>query len=1018
MVNSCHLRFCSYNCCGFNDSKKPYVASLLTKCDFLFLQEHWLSEAQLTCLNSISDDHLATGICGFDNSEVLFGRPFGGCAIVWRKNLDAHMTVVDTGSRRLCALRLCSNSAKFLLVNVYMPYEDVSHNATRTEEFISLLSAIEYLNSQCQDCTVIVGGDFNVDLCRNSNHTTLLNKFCSDNNLYPVVRHSESCVDYTYQFNMSRFSVLDHFIIPGALFDTAVGSVHAEHNVDNRSDHEPLFLRLNISSYYTSCTNKVFTRKVAWHKANSEHISNYRCVLQRHLQSIVLPTDALMCRNVLCCNNEHRCVINNYTNDIINACLSAAEVSIPMTSNRNSSGVIPGWKDEVEPLREKSMFWHSLWIDCGRPHSGAVADIMRRSRASYHYAIRSARKREQDIVNERFATALLSHKDRDFWSEVKRIRSHKNCPSNVVDNLSTPESIADFFAKKYEDLYTSVSYSVNDMQKISDEVDALIGLVGFDDSCTFKYADVVTAINRLHSGKGDGDKGLMSEHLKQGCDELFIHIALLFTSMAVHGYVPDEFRISTIIPIPKGKNANLTDSNNYRGITLGSIFGKVFDLIVLDKYSDLLVTSDLQFGFKARRSTNMCSMVLKETISYYVNSQSTVYCTLLDATKAFDRVEYSTLFRTLISRHLPPMLIRVLLFMYTHNTARVTWNGFISHQFSILNGVKQGGVLSPILFCIYFDGLLHKLSNAGYGCYIGYMFVGALAYADDVVLLAPSANAMRRMLLLCEEYADEYSVKFNASKSKCLVIQPRLSRRSTDNLSFCIDGNNIETVTQWPHLGHIITNKCDDDDADIMNRRNCLVAQINTVLCYFGKLPALTKLKLMKAYCSSLYGCELWDLSNGCINNVCVTWRKGLRRVWSLPYNTHTHLLPALCNDLPLFDFLCKRVMSFLHACVNSNCSIVSYVSKFALLHGRMFSPLGRNALYCRLRFGLDITNFLSVKFSPDKIIWNHYLGNVSPKLQADVDVLKDMLMFRENKQQCVFTRDEIETVIQVICTE
>jgi len=83
-----------------------------------------------------------------------------------------------------------------------------------------------------------------------------------------------------------------------------------------------------------------------------------------------------------------------------------------------------------------------------------------------------------------------------------------------------------------------------------------------------------------------------------------------------------------------------------------------------------------------------------------------------------------------------------------------------------------------------------------------------------------------------------------------------------------------------------------------------------------------------------------------------------------------------------------------------------------------MFSPLGRNALYCRLRFGLDITNFLSVKFSPDKIIWNHYLGNVSPKLQADVDVLKDMLMFRENKQQCVFTRDEIETVIQVICTE
>jgi len=94
-------------------------------------------------------------------------------------------------------------------------------------------------------------------------------------------------------------------------------------------------------------------------------------------------------------------------------------------------------------------------------------------------------------------------------------------------------------------VYTSVS---NDMQKIGDEVDALIGLVGFDNSCTFKYADVVTAVNRLHSGKGDGGKGLISEHLKQSCDELFIHKALLFTSLAVHDYVPDEFRISTIIP--------------------------------------------------------------------------------------------------------------------------------------------------------------------------------------------------------------------------------------------------------------------------------------------------------------------------------------------------------------------------------------------------------------------------------------------------------------------------------------
>lgn len=97
-------------------------------------------------------------------------------------------------------------------------------------------------------------------------------------------------------------------------------------------------------------------------------------------------------------------------------------------------------------------------------------NIMRRTRATYHYTVRSVKKHEQEIINERIATAILSHKDRDFWSEVKRmIRSYKRCQSNVVDQQSTPYSIADYFAHKYEDLYSCVSYSVDDIKKISDD---------------------------------------------------------------------------------------------------------------------------------------------------------------------------------------------------------------------------------------------------------------------------------------------------------------------------------------------------------------------------------------------------------------------------------------------------------------------------------------------------------------------------------------------------------------------
>ena len=101
----------------------------------------------------------------------------------------------------------------------------------------------------------------------------------------------------------------------------------------------------------------------------------------------------------------------------------------------------------------------------------------------------------------------------------------------------------------------------------------------------------------------------------------------------------------------------------------------------------------------------MCTMVLKEAISYYINTGSSVFCTLLDATKAFDRVEYVKLFELLKVRYIPPVSLRLLLNMYTCPGTRIVWNGVCSESFSEINGVKQGGVFSPVLVCIYLDGL-------------------------------------------------------------------------------------------------------------------------------------------------------------------------------------------------------------------------------------------------------------------------------------------------------------------------
>ena len=594
----------------------------------------------------------------------------GGCAIFWRCNLNATATPLSTNSRRVCAVRICNDKLKLLLVNAYMPCES---DESSSIEFCSQLSVIQSLIEDNADCQSIVGGDFNVDFSRNWTHTDFLNTFCFNNGLNPIVRHKSNSIDYTYNFSMKRFNTLDHFLLPGFLFDTAVESAEVLHCVDNTSDHDPVILKLSIDIEQVACSVKVHASKIAWYKADACHIAKYKEILNGNLLHIRLPVDALLCQDVLCCNTDHITALDCYSQAITEACLNAANCAIPHTHNSGCKQTIPGWSEFVEPVREKSLFWHKIWIDCGRPKTGVVAGIMRKTRLAYHYAIRKVKRMEKEIISERFAEAIIDNKSRDFWFEVKRMRGKSATASNVVDGLTTPESIAAHFAEKYQDLYTSVAYNDGEMSAIVNELNSLIAETAFDSNSAITCNDVMSAINKLKSNKNDGNKGLSSDHLKVGSNELSVHISLLLTGILVHGCVPDDMAVSTVIPIPKGRNANFADSANYRGISLSSMFGKIFDLIVINRYSASLFTSDLQFGFKLKRSTNICSLILKECISYYNVNNSTVYCTMLDATKAFDRVEYCKLFRQLMSRNLPPIVIRLLLNMYINHSTRVSW---------------------------------------------------------------------------------------------------------------------------------------------------------------------------------------------------------------------------------------------------------------------------------------------------------------------------------------------------------
>ena len=256
------LNVMSYNCRGLNKSKKIYIRSLLLRCDVLFIQEHLLSEEQLSNLNDLSTTHCSIGVCGFGSNEVLSGRPYGGCAILWRQGISNDVSFVQIDSRRVCGIRCSFGFSKILFLNSYLPYE--CDDASRTE-FSNELGIIEDVLQNHSGYHIVLGGDFNVDVGRAYNNTFVLQDFCKALNLHIDVDHESYNIDYTYHFAMKAFHTLDHFAISQELFVESVGDIYALHEVDNTSDHEPICLKLEVDHLVNNVKPRSFEPKIAWH---------------------------------------------------------------------------------------------------------------------------------------------------------------------------------------------------------------------------------------------------------------------------------------------------------------------------------------------------------------------------------------------------------------------------------------------------------------------------------------------------------------------------------------------------------------------------------------------------------------------------------------------------------------------------------------------------------------------------------------------------------------------------------
>ena len=180
---------------------------------------------------------------------------------------------------------------------------------------------------------------------------------------------------------------------------------------------------------------------------------------------------------------------------------------------------------------------------------------------------------------------------------------------------------------------------------------------------------------------------------------------ITFTYIII-AFLPSDLTDTVLVPIVKDKTADISDKGNYRPIALASVISKVFEMALLVKLEKYLYSSDYQFGFKPKHSTDLCIYTLTEVIEFYKSQSSSVYVCFMDASKAFDRVNHWTLFKTLIDRGMPDVFVRLFVYWYrTTQNACVRWGTACSEMFTVSSGVRQGSLQSPLFFNVYMDGL-------------------------------------------------------------------------------------------------------------------------------------------------------------------------------------------------------------------------------------------------------------------------------------------------------------------------
>ena len=865
----------SYNCRGLSTDTarirlKPNLFNLFCdeSVDFICLQETFYTKQDLSLLNNIHSDFHAIGESTTDaRSGLITGHPPGGIAIFWRKKYDQCVNALHFDADWIVGIEINIAQKRYVVLNVYMPCESREHADSFLNNLGKLHSIMEELDCTC----VFIVGDFNADISDDKAlFGTYLKKFCCESGLK---LSSETLLpENTFTFLSDVWNTtswLDHCVCTNDAHD-AIRDIKVDYN-GAVSDHFPLSLEISMAHVpaLLNVNNNVMP-KLDWGRIHHDVIYNYTSHSEFLLQQMEIPTAALSCKDCSCSDNEHISQINEFYCGIIDK-LSIASRDLCKQS-AHAGRARPGWNDYAADFHNAARESFLLWRNSGKPRHGYIFDLMTRTRARFKYALKGLKRKEDTLRRDALANKLLKYPPEKLWKEIRHINSSKSSLPCSIEGVTGNQNIAEMWKNHFVDLFNCLKKSTTPMSYN----------VEFTNDMLVTGHEIARAIVKLDDKKSCGLDGIYAEHLKHASDRLSALLALCFTACFVHGFLPDTMLSVVLIPLIKDKTGKINSRDNYRPIALASVVSKVLEVIILDRLTDSLLTEGNQFGFKKKLGTDSCIYVLKEIIDKYRCLNGSVFMCFLDASKAFDRVNHETLFNKLCERGAPSYITRLLAYWYNKQAMCVSWGGVTSTMFNVSNGVRQGGILSPYLFNVYMDDLSVSLNNTLVGCITGEIIVNHLMYADDLILISPSATGLRSLLRLCSKYGRDHDIKYNSKKSAVMISRSK-AMSDVKFAPFEMNGEVIPEVKECKYLGHYLVAD-QRDDRDILRQCQFLYAQANMLTRKFHMCSLDVKIELFKTYCSSFYTSQLWwNYTQSAIRKLHVAYNNAFRMFFNLP---------------------------------------------------------------------------------------------------------------------------------------